>query len=155
VAACSGIGLAGDQDPPADVIFTGTAVRLDDPSDGLLIGGDELRWTFVVDGVEAGAGPIGERITVRSFRAEASCGYEFALGRRYLVRASLIGSNDMPMVGSGSGTQPMEAVTQPPPVEGVFKPWTAAIVEWSPWIALGGIGLYVIGLARARRRVSV
>ena len=41
----------------AELIFTGTAVRVDDPTNGRTFSSaDPLYWTFVVDGLEKGEG---------------------------------------------------------------------------------------------------
>jgi hypothetical protein len=91
VFACLANGLIGDDmtDPDADVIFTGTAVRVVDPrspSDTMLSSDDTMEWTFVVDGVEKGHAR--DRATVGTPRSEGACGVAFELGSRYRVVAT-------------------------------------------------------------------
>ena len=103
-------------DPDASAVFLGTAVRLDDPRgpfDMTFGSSDAMAWTFQVDDVQKGSGP--DRVTVYSERTEASCGYEFQLGGRYLVVAS--GPSDSLHVGMAGGTRPIEPLAEPPAVE--------------------------------------
>jgi heme A synthase len=123
--ACSGSRLIGDADPPADLVFTGTAVRMDDPDGGLTLStADTLRWTFVVD--EVVSGDVGGRVVIGSARAGGSCGVEFQLGQRYLVRAN-DSPDGLPMAWANSGTRQIEPLPDPPRVEGAFvSPWQFA-----------------------------
>ena len=119
VAACSGSALSdepGALEP--DVIFTGTAVRRDDPRwwGGLQSSADLIEWTFVVDEVRKGA-PL-RRVTIRSERSGASCGYEFQLGSRYRVQAVDFGEGLRTL--NRPGTKKIEPLADPPRIEGSF-----------------------------------
>jgi hypothetical protein len=129
-AACSGTALAGQDttDPDAAVIFTGTAVRREDPGPFRLGGNlfDPVRWTFVVDGVQKGSAD--RRMTVESERADGSCGFVFQLGQRYRVVVSDFGHG--PQVWLNSGTSLLEPLAAPPAIEGEgfgVSPWIAAL----------------------------
>ena len=120
--ACSGRPLLEEgltYEERAGVVFTGTAVRVEDPWSGL---GDThstfdpRRWTFVVDEVEKGE--VGERFTVASAGSSASCGMEFKLGNRYRVIAWDVGRGLE--VFTANGTEAMPPLASPPPVEGTF-----------------------------------
>ena len=119
--ACSGAPLLEEgltYEERAGVVFTGTAVRVEDPWSGL--GGthstfDLRRWTFAVDEVEKG--DVGERFTVAS-TGSASCGMQFQLGIRYRVIAWDVGRGLE--VFTANGTEAMPPLASPPPVEGTF-----------------------------------
>lgn len=143
--ACSGevlLGVDQHHDEAADLIFTGTAVRVDDPANGLTFStADPMRWTFVVDRVETGS--VGARFAVTSARAEGSCGYVFKLGSRYRVLAQLGAGGGPPSVWLNDGTTPMPPLADMPPVEGEFHTFGYTAVQvlgpvlllwrWSPF----------------------
>ena len=129
-AACSGTLLAGEGEPApeAAVIFMGTAVRREDPGPFRLDSNlfDPVRWTFVVDGVEAGS--AGRRMTIESESSDAACGFMFQLGQRYRVVVSDLGHG--PQVWAGTGTSRLEPLAVSPSIEeGGFElnPWLAAV----------------------------
>ncbi len=133
--ACSGTALIGVEqtdDPSASVIFSGTAVRVEDPRlpiDPVWSSGDGMRWTFVVDDVERGT--VGDRMTVQTARANASCGFSFALGARYRVVASDRGQGLW--VWSGNGSAGLPSLALPPAVEGATQaglpePWVLVLI---------------------------
>jgi hypothetical protein len=141
--ACVGGPLLDQSDPSADtyeevaeVIFTGTVVRRDDEYvRDIVSSADPYFWTFVVDGVEKG--DVGERFTVSSPRGGSSCGVGFTLGNRYRVLAWGGDEPGRPEVLSGNGTELLEPLEDPPPVEGEF-------------VILGDAGaLPIVGLALA------
>jgi hypothetical protein len=144
VSACVGQYLSGDPalDELADMIFTGTAVRMDgDPQGGV------LEWTFVVDGVEKGQ--VGDRLTVSAFTEESMCGMRFDLGTRYRVLARDEPEDAIPQVSSVGGTTPTESLANPPAVEGEFPR------RWDWMLTLAGIGVAaLIGLAAFKGLVS-
>ncbi len=150
--ACSGNALVGDDrtDPDADVIFTGTAVRVVDPrvpSDPMLSSFDTMQWTFVVDGVEKGHAPV--RLTVGTPRNEGSCGFTFELGSRYRVVATDLGLGLQAWLFSG--TQAIERLPNPPPVEGAMNAqWPNPLVI----LAIAGLilGVVVVFVSGERRR---
>lgn len=112
--ACLGTALIGDDptDPDADVIFSGTAVRVEDPrapGDPLAHSFDLMSWTFAVDGVEKGS--AWTEMTVRTPRAEGSCGVTFELGNRYRVVATDLG-NGLEAWSTG-GTAELDADAPP------------------------------------------
>lgn len=130
-AACSGgpllTGMPGSPttyEEAAEVIFTGTAVRAE--SRMPFWGGssrDPLLFTFVVDSVEKGQ--VGPQFTVVTAHDGAACGFAFELGRRYRV---LAWSSDEEhsagylRVHSANGTQAIEPLANPPPLEGTIAP---------------------------------
>lgn len=148
-AACSGTALAGQDmtDPDAAVIFTGTAVRREDPGP-LRLGNnlsDPVRWTFVVDGVEKGS--AARRMTIESERADGACGVVFQLGHRYRVVVADKGHGMQ--VWANSGTSLLESLAAPPPVEGDG-------IGANPWLAglFGAAALFAV-LAFVRRQRSI
>ena len=74
----------------ADVVFAGTVVAISDPNPGpVRSSADPITFTFAVE--RAAKGAVGARLDVVSARDGASCGCDFAEGRRYLVYATLDG----------------------------------------------------------------
>lgn len=138
--ACSGApGLAGEKtyEDRADVVFTGTAVRVEDPWPGLRISGstfEHRQWTFVVDAVEKGE--AAGRFTVTSAPHEGFCGVEFELGRRYRVIAWDMGRG--PEAFLGTGNVAIAPLASRPPVEGTFR--AGPPIELMAWTA-GGLVL--------------
>lgn len=139
---CSGTALIGDSEtdaPNARAIFSGTAVRVEDPrssTDMVWSSMDGMRWTFVVDDVERGF--VGDRMTVQTARSSASCGVEFQLGTRYRVVA-IDGALGL-WAWTNPGTRELPALPSPPPVEG-----SALAVHPFPWILLVLAGAIVAG----------
>ena len=122
-AGCSGGPLLAPgqtYESIADVIFTGTAVRVDDPRsalDGTRSSMDPMAWTFAVDLVEKG--DVGARFTITTPRWDASCGFRFSLGSRYRVLAwGSVGGPPQVLVANGTDIRP--ALPNPPRVEGSF-----------------------------------
>lgn len=142
--ACTIAGGLTEEDhrKSADLVFTGTVVRLEDPTNGVSFSSmDPLYWTFVVDNVEKGEVPA--RVTVASAMMGASCGYEFKLGTRYRVYASQDDEAGHLTTGLGSGNTPLPAVRNGPKVEGVFH-----TLEYNLWQARSlGVPAAVLALA--------
>lgn len=118
---CTGGPLLDGQtyEDAAEVIFTGTAVRSDDPAFGSSGSSfDLIQWTFVVDAFEKGA--VGDRFTVTSPRDNGACSYGFRLGQRYRVLAWGGEDPQRPVVIQGNGTLPILPLADPPPIEGSF-----------------------------------
>jgi len=132
-AACSGgpllTGMPGNPktyEEAAEVIFTGTAVRAE--SQMPFYGGsslDPLLFTFVVDSVEKGR--VGDRFTIATTHDGAACGYAFELGQRYRVLAwggdGVLAAGHL-WVYSANGTQRVDPLAAPPPIEGTIAPLT-------------------------------
>jgi hypothetical protein len=116
-AACVGGRLLPDgvgADEAADLVFTGTVVRRDDPFIPILGSSfDAIAWTFAVD--EAVKGSPGERVRVESPSSDASCGIGFRLGGRYHVRAYASDGGTYEAI-MGDAT-PMRPLADPPPTE--------------------------------------
>jgi hypothetical protein len=151
VAACVGGPLSDD---PAetfdDLIFTGTAVRVDDPRaafDPMQSSADLLEWSFVVDDVRKGS--AAERVTVRTERSGSSCGTEFQLGRRYRVVA--IDRDDGFYTGQGYGTKRIDPLPDSPAVEGSFAAFGIGPLGVLIFVELGLLAA-LIYTTRARRR---
>jgi hypothetical protein len=120
------------------VIFTGTAVRMNDPDAGQ---GRSLEWSFVVDGIEKGN--VDERITVTAPRAHM-CGYPFELGERYRVFASDRTTWWEPKAAMLSGTERVPSLPNPPAVEGTFAdPTDWPLISLAALIGLIGLALFV------------
>ena len=74
----------------ADVIFAGTVASIADPNPGPSIsGGDPIMYTFAVE--RSAKGVVGATQEVVSARSGATCGCQFAMGKRYVVYATLDG----------------------------------------------------------------
>ena len=70
----------------ADAVFSGTALDVDTFALPLLDqSGLPVRVTFEVNGVWKG--DLSQRVVVRTARDEAACGYDFTVGKDYLVYA--------------------------------------------------------------------
>lgn len=144
-SACIGQYMTGDPhlDRAADLIFTGTAVRMDES----LVPGLAYEWTFVVDGVEKGS--VGPRMTVRTFQQESMCGMRFELGTRYRVLASRGSSLDPPQVSSVGGTQAIEPLADMPPIESEFQgPGWVLVVASVAVLGFAGLALWKFGVGR-------
>jgi hypothetical protein len=144
---CSGSRLAGDTltAGPDGIVFTGTAVRREDPLVGTQTWMDDIAWTFVVDDVRQG--DVSDRITVMAGRDDGVCGTGFELGQRYTVHAEPgVGWMRVPF----GQTDLLEPLADAPPVEGRFvaflHPFTLATV------AVGLLALLVVVRLTRRRR---
>lgn len=139
--ACALTRLVPDPLPPADVVFTGTVVRVDEGrglfNSGLFVEHETVRWTFAVDGVESGSGA--RRLTIQAIRS--SCSPQFLLGQRYRVRAvvSPLGLNTW----LGAGNEQIEPLAFPPPVE-------ASAVDLIAVLVIAVAALVAIRLFRQR-----
>jgi hypothetical protein len=156
VAACVGGPLSDD---PAetfdDLIFTGTAVRVDDPRAAFELAqssADLMEWTFVVDDVRKGS--AAERVTVRTERWGASCGVAFQLGRRYRVVA--IDRDDGFYTGQGYGTKRIDPLPDSPAVEGSFAAFGIGPLGVVILVELGLLaGLIYTTRSRRRSRAEI
>ena len=153
VAACTGGPLLAEGETyqsVAEVIFTGTAVRVDDPRssfDAATGSTDPMAWTFAVDGVEKG--DVGARFTITTPRDDASCGYGFSLGGRYRVYAW--GSADgHHQVTQGNGTEVLTSLPNPPSVEGSFRAVLPSALMLLAWAAGALLLIGVVGIASRR-----
>ena len=159
-AACTVAGdrTRADHLDAADVVFTGTAVRVDDSTNPVYASTlDPLYWSFVVDSVEKGA--VGERVTVATAMSGASCGYTFELGRRYRVYAFHSDWYDHLTTGLGSGNVVLASLGEPPRVEGEFHTLEYHFLRLGPMalpgLALIGLGWWVLRRSRASARSAV
>lgn len=75
-----------DQLARHEVVFAGTVTAVGEPRDGGYPGGTDVEWEFQVDAVHRGT--VGAQQSVSSPQSSASCGYEFVVGRTYLVVGS-------------------------------------------------------------------
>jgi hypothetical protein len=149
-AACSGTRIRDDaitdEFAAAAVIFTGTAVKRDEPfSLGIQTSADMIGWTFVVDSVEKGE--VGDRIRVESPLHEGACGARFRFGQRYRIFAyDLSGTLET----YGSDVTQLAPLENPPPTE----PGGLTLGE----LPLLGMGVWLVVLGglvwRFRRRRS-
>ena len=103
-AACVSNVPTDPDDVEGDLVFIGTAVAQD------LTLSEDARWTFAVDTVRHGR--VGDRISVRTFKFEESCGAGFELGHRYVV-----GTSPPNWWVSNSGVVEVAALDNPPAVE--------------------------------------
>jgi hypothetical protein len=134
VMACVGGRLYGEGESiPPRTLFTGTAIRRDEPFSLVQSSLDMIAWTFAVDDVREGART--DRIVVRSPRMDASCGVEFELGQRYAVSAR---------AGDGGGlevwigeAERIDPIADPPPIEG-------SSVEYLTWTTVGVFGAVLL-----------
>jgi hypothetical protein len=121
----------------ADVVFIGTVTAKDDPhaDEEVVSTGRRVTWTFEVRSVQKGSAD--DPADVRSSADEASCGFEFRVGKRYQVYAGRAGGNLN--TGLCAGTRALAggtAFTPPLPTTGV-----------DPLAGPGWITLLVGGLA--------
>lgn len=135
----------------ADVVFTGTAVRVDDSTNGIYTSGlDPLYWQFAVDGIEKG--DVSDTVTVATALDEAACGYTFELGRRYRVYASHSDWYDHLATGLGSGNVVLAPLDDPPRVEGKFHTLEYHVMRVGPIalpaLAFIGLGFWVVRRSR-------
>lgn len=142
--ACTGTSLPGTViDPDADMIFSGTAVRVEDPRnpfDPASASNDAMAWTFAVDEVHRGSVP--GRVTVYTERMEASCGYPFELGSRYRVVAT--GPVHSLHAGLFGGTDRIEPLVEPPPVESAGLPVDVSLlVAIASVLLIAGVAVYL------------
>ena len=126
---CSGSRLAGDTltAGPDGIVFSGTAVRSENPLVGTQTWMDDIAWTFVVDDVRQG--DVSERITVMAGRDDGVCGTGFELGQRYTVHAEPgLGWMRVPF----GEVDLLDPLADAPPVEGshiaLLHPFTLATV---------------------------
>jgi hypothetical protein len=151
-AACSVVAGKTEKDhrDAAELVFTGTAVRVDDPTNGAFYSSaDPLYWTFVVDAVEKGDMPA--RMTVATAITGASCGYTFELGKRYRVYAGHSDHHGHLATGLGSGNRVLPALADAPRVEGEFHTVEYHVRRLGP-VVLPGVALIGVGLWVVRRR---
>jgi hypothetical protein len=140
VMACVGGRLyaEGGSIPPP-VLFTGTAIRREEPFSLVQSSFDMIAWTFAVDDVREG--PPTDRIVVRSPRMEVSCGVEFELGQRYVVAASSGGSGGLE--AWGGEMDPIDPGANPPRIEGSFVDY----LTWTTALVFGPVLLVVVAFA--------
>jgi hypothetical protein len=153
VQACSVVGGLTEEEHrrSADLVFTGTVVRVDDPTNGVSFSTmDPLYWTFVVDGVEKGEVP--DRVTVASAIDGASCGYDFELGTRYRVYAADSDGNGQLTTGLGSGNRPLPALANGPKIEGEFHTLEYRLGQAGLYAAVALPVLLLVGMGWAIRR---
>lgn len=108
--ACSCVKFTDEESfAEAEVVFTGEAVDRRDPSAGSTSGStaDPIFWTFDVSSTQKGH--AGERQEISTSRDGASCGFAFALGRRYQVFAYPFGGELR--TGLCTGTRALEPGT--------------------------------------------
>jgi hypothetical protein len=75
----------------ADAVFTGTVTVRFEPTTGPRDGSsDPIAWTIAVDNIAKGT--VTDPQTVISAASEASCGFEFTIGKPYQVYAQRVGT---------------------------------------------------------------
>ena len=163
--ACSCVEAGQHGSVPADFdVFTGTVTQIDDPEGG---GGAVSRARpllvhFAVETVYQGR--VAQPQTVSTAASDASCGYPFAVGRRYTVFTQRTVSGGIPVVslcggavagsidpatyGLGGGS------TVPPPPTGAgsgSRPWAVAAIVVGATAVIAALGV-VAGQVHRRRR---
>ena len=137
-AACTLTELPGNYEhdfAKADVVFTGTAVAVEDAAPEVEPAPpDLLRWTFAVDGVEKGH--VDLKQDVQSSRSGMSCGYPFELGERYRVFANVTESQAL-NAGTHTGVQQL-----PPLAETPSAPVPGALILLATLLAVGALVSY-------------
>ena len=138
-AGCVGTRLLGDEasaEAAADLVFTGTVVKRDEPfSFGLdfTSSADPIGWTFVVESVDKG--PQLDRVRVESPRSGVSCGVEFTLGQRYRVLAHAQGLSLSVAGGDATKLQPLPDAVRPPTEPGGLT-FPASVEVWGLLVLL-------------------
>jgi hypothetical protein len=104
--SCAPPGSPGEALDGAAAVFAGQVVALDfgGPVDGVFSTGDPVEVTFRVSALWKG--PSQRSMVVHTVRSTVSCGYEFQLGREYLVYAT--GSDKHLATGLCTRTRPLE-----------------------------------------------
>jgi len=129
--SCAG-GTDAEHFASADVVFIGAATEKDDPhgDDEVVSTGRRVTWTFDVRSVQKGS--VEDPARVRSASDEASCGFEFRIGKRYQVYAGRSGDNLSTGLCSGTRSLAGGAVYTPPPLPttgvGSLLPTAAVVV---------------------------
>src|SRR2546428_985001 len=102
VDACSGVQqTAAQQGARADVVFRGTVTVVEPPITGLVISSaDPISIRFAVDAVYKGDAT--RTYWVSTERSDASCGFEFLVGRQYTVFAHVSGDRVRTDICSGT-----------------------------------------------------
>lgn len=102
--SCIGPGSAAEELERSTAVFAGTVVDVADANRGPIISSaDPIAFTFQVTRVWKG--PIHTTLIISSARGGASCGYEFEVGREYLVYAD--GTETHLQASLCSRTQPL------------------------------------------------
>ena len=116
--ACTVVPLTpAHQRRNADVIFTGTAIRVDRPALPSS-SRDGVKWTFQVDAMDKGRDRAQVEIVTAS--SGASCGFAFELGARYRVLGAWNGEPSLLWTGLGSGNEQVDRLPVTPRIEGEF-----------------------------------
>lgn len=86
--ACSCIASTPSEDfARAEVVVSGTVTGKQDPNPTSQVqGSDQITWSIQVDAIQKGE--ASREIRVSSARGDATCGFEFEVGRRYQVFAN-------------------------------------------------------------------
>ena len=105
VSACSCIGGVSPSEAfeQATAVFSGTVISLEKPISQVFSSADPVTVVFQVDTVWKG--PKQDELAVTTPLSSVSCGYEFQIGRSYLVYAS--GSENALQVSKCSRTMPL------------------------------------------------
>jgi hypothetical protein len=151
----------GAQTARADVIFSGRVVGGGRPGGFLSSSADPTIWTVAVDRVYKGQAQ--ERQEVVTAESEASCGYEFVVGRHYLVLAQHSDSSDSELVTNlCSGTRLVNQRPVPASLGPGTRPVVNGGVDGDAGVAgravaigagvAGGVALLLLGLTILRRR---
>lgn len=109
--ACSCVATPLDEQVGrGDVVFVGRVVERQAEAPREVVSSlDPVTWTFTVDRVHRGAAAGPQRVTTA--RSSASCGFEFAAGRAYLVVGTDAGATGAVSTGLCDGTRPVSALT--------------------------------------------
>ena len=174
-SACSCIELTpAEAFERADAVFVGEVTAFKVRSG--IWGQSSIDPTTVVFSVnEVWKGPRQESITIRTARSEVSCGFEFAIGLRYLVyardgqtglcdRTALAVRSQEDLVALGEGWKPAAApagpahsnasqpsVADPPPSGSTCRP-AAHHADGQPDLAIMGLFIGLVALGAWRNR---
>lgn len=106
----------------AELVFVGVAVAREEPNPSATVmsSGDPIAWTFAVEEVVKGNPTNPQR--VNTARGEATCGFPFKEGRRYVVFASSDGGTYTTALFSGTREVVPTTSTAPPPTTTTVPP---------------------------------
>ena len=156
VDACSCVQQSGAQQAArADVVFRGTVTVIEPPITGLVISSaDPISIRFAVDAVYKGVATRTFWVSIE--RSDASCGFEFLVGRQYTVFARVSGDRVQTDICSGTlrgGLDPASAGLPAgrAPLEDLPSTALIAVIL----VALGTTAAAALGAAYRGRKTSV
>ena len=154
--ACSCVPQTGaEQAARADVVFAGTVTVIEAPITGFTFSSmDPMSIRFAVDAVYKGEAT--RTYWVSSARSGASCGFEFLVGKRYMVFARVSGDRVETDLCSGTlqgGLDPASVALPAGHAPGEDPPSTALVAVIL--ITIGTAAAAAIGAAYRGRKTSV